>query len=209
MLNSIQIQLDEVIAGVRQLSIDIEDDDGVVVGALQPLTMEHLGSEYIIKMLTDWRNQNMENFLTQFIATPQRTRQWMQDVLFQVRGQMLFLVYAQNNLIGHFGFKNLTSKSVLLDNAIRGERIGHPKLFVFAGKALVRWLQVNALVKTVYGEVMTNNIASIMMNKQIGFSGWKRHPLLKVVSGIETCWELGAEGDLSPDGKYCFKLLIE
>ena len=209
MLNSIQVQLDEVIAGARQVIIDIKDDNGVIVGVLQPLTMEHLGSEYIIKMLTDWRNQNMENFLTQFIATPERTRQWMQDVLFQARGQMLFLVYAQNNLIGHFGFKNLTSQSVLLDNVIRGERIGHPKVFVFAGKALVRWLQVTALVKTIYGEVMTNNITSIMMNKQIGFSGWKRHPLVKVVSGIETCWELGVEGDLSPDGKYCFKLLIE
>ena len=209
MLNFIQTQLDEIIAGTRQLIIDIKNDNGDVVGVLKPITIDHLNNAFIIKMLTDWRNHNRENFLTQFIASPERTCKWMEGVLLRSKGQMLFLVYDQDNLIGHFGFKNLTSESVLLDNAIRGVRIGHPKIFVFAGKALVRWLQVTALVKTVYGEVMTDNIASIMMNKQIGFRGWKRHPLVKIESGTETCWEIGDEGDLSLDKKYCFKLFIE
>lgn len=207
--NAIQPRLDEVIAGTRQLSLDIQDEEGGVVGSLRPLTRTHLDDADIIQKLTDWRNQNMGNFLSQFVATPERTRAWMQNVLFKARGQMLFLVWAEHRVVGHFGFKDLTGDDVLLDNAMRGDRAGHPKLFVFAGKALVQWLLTEAAVKRVHAYVMADNVASIMMNKQIGFGGWARHPLLKRERDGETHWEMGQEGTPSPDGRSCFKLVIE
>lgn len=207
--NPIQPRLDEIIAGTRQLGLDILDDEGNMVGTLAPLTRAHLDDPDIIEKLTDWRNQNMGNFLSQFVATPERTRNWMQNVLFKARGQMLFLVWAEQRVVGHFGFKELTADEVLLDNAMRGDRAGHPRLFVFAGRALVHWLLTEAGVRRVHAYVMADNVPSLMMNKQIGFGGWARHPLLKRERDGETHWDMGPEGASSPDGRYCFKLVIE
>ncbi len=176
---------------------------------LRPLIRSHLDDPDIIQKLTDWRNQNMENFLSHFVATPERTRNWMSNVLFCARGQMLFLVCVNDEVVGHFGFKDLTRNDVLLDNAMRGSRAGHPKLFVFAGKALVQWLFREAGVQHVHAYVMTENVASIMMNKQIGFGGTVRCPLIMKTKGDETHWEIGTEGAASPSGRYCFKLVIE
>ncbi len=209
MNNTIQTQLDEIINGSRLLALTIQDEEGNVVGVLRPLTCAHLDDEDVIQKLTDWRNQNMENFLSQFVATPERTRNWMRDVLFKTPGQMLFLVYVDDHLVGHFGFKNLTRDEVLLDNAMRGERTGHPKLFVFAGRTLVQWLLREAAVQQVHAYVMTENVASVMMNKQIGFGGWQRYPLIKSIKNSEIYWDMGSEGQSSPEGRYCFKLVIE
>lgn len=209
MVNSIQVLLNEVVAGTRPFSLDIYGEGGTREGVLRPVTVAQLDDYEIVQRLTDWRNRSMEKFLSQFVATPERTRSWMRNVLLKMQGQMLFLVCVNDQVVGHYGFKNLTSSEVLLDNALRGERVGHPKLFVWAGQILVQWLFREAAVQRVYAYVLADNAASIMMNKQIGFGGWRRHPLVKCVREGDIFWEMGPEGAASAEGRYCFKLLIE
>ncbi len=209
MLNSIQSQLNEIIEGVRPFSLDIYGEDGVREGVLRPVTVAHLNDQEIVQRLTNWRIQHMEKFLSQFAATPDRTRNWMRNVLVKMQGQVLCLVCVNDRAVGHFGFKNLTSSEVLLDNSLRGERGGHPKLFVWAGQTLVEWLFHAAAVQRVYAYVLADNVTSIMMNKQIGFGGWRRHPLAMSVREGDICWDMGPEGATSAEGRYCFKLLIE
>ncbi len=77
---------------------------------------------------------------------------------------MLWLVYNENDdLVGHFGFKNLTSKSLLLDIAMCGKRQGHPKLFVVAGNSLVQWLLQATPEQRIDAYVMADNVPSLMM----------------------------------------------
>jgi RimJ/RimL family protein N-acetyltransferase len=209
-VDALQSRLDAVLAGAETMELTLYEESGQPIGVMRPLTAHHLDQTDVIRKLTDWRNANMANFLTHFEATPARTRLWVQNVLLKNRGQMLWLIYDQNDyLVGHFGFKNLTSESVLLDNAMRGERKGHPKLFVFAGKRLVEWLWQATAVRRIDAYVMTENIPSIMMNRQIGFEGWKRHPLIKRNIKGDTHWNIGSEGQTSPHDRYCFTLRIE
>lgn len=208
MRNPIQTQIDDIIGGSLHLHLDITGEDDSKLGELRALTRAHLGDPLIIQKLTDWRNQNMGNFLTQFVATPERTRNWLDDVVFKAQGQLLFLVCVDDQVVGHLGFKDLTRDDVLLDNAMRGERIGHPKLFVMAGKVLNKWLFSAAGVQTIYGYVMTQNATAVMMNKQIGFGGWMRHPLVKHIKGSEFHWVIGIEGTVSPDDRYCYKITL-
>jgi Acetyltransferase (GNAT) domain len=208
-LNSIQVLLNEVVAGTQPFSLEICGEGGALEGVLRPVTVAHLDDQEIVQRLTDWRNRSMEKFLSQFVATPERTRNWMRNVLLKMQGQMLFLVCVNDQVVGHYGFKNLTFSEVLLDNALRGERVGHPKLFVWAGQTLVQWLFREAAVQRVYAYVLADNAASIMMNKQIGFGGWQRYPLAKRVREGDIFWEMGPEGATSAEGRYCFKLLIE
>lgn len=208
MHNSFQTQIDDIISGSLRLHLDITGDDDNKLGELRPLTRAHLDDPPIIQKLTDWRNQNMGNFLTHFVATPERTRSWLSNVVFKAQGQLLFLVCVDDQVVGHLGFKDLTREDVLLDNAIRGERIGHPKLFVMAGRALNKWLFRATGVQTIYGYVMTQNATAVMMNKQIGFSGWMKYPLVKHMKGSELQWAIGVEDGTSPDDRYCYKIMI-
>ena len=207
--NPLQPMLDAAFAGQLELELPLHDEVGELVGIMRPLTVRHLEQTEVIEKLTAWRNENMANFMTHFVATPERTRAWIQNVLLKRRGQMLLLVYSKEHLVGHFGFKELTRDEVLLDNAMRGDRRGHPKLFLYAGKALVQWLMQTADVQRVHAYVMADNVPSIMMNRRIGFSSWTRHPLIKRMQNSDIHWEMGAEGQPSPEGRYCFRLLIE
>ena len=208
--NVVQARLDAILYGKEVVELHLFGEDGQPVGLMSPLTECHIDKMDLIEKMTDWRNENMAKFLTHFEATTARTRSWIENILLKKPGQMLWLIYDQENrLVGHFGFKNLTVNSVLLDNAIRGERHGHPKLFVFAGKSLVKWLWENTFVSRIDGVVMADNVSAIMMNRQIGFQGWKRHPLIKRVIQDTIHWHTGEEGGNSPDGHYCFNIFIE
>lgn len=206
----LQARLDGILAGKEAMEITLYEESGLPIGVMRPLTARHLDQTDVLEKLTNWRSANMEMFLTHFEATLARTRVWLQNVLLKEPGQMLWLIFDQEGtLIGHFGFKNLTENSALLDNAIRGERHGHPKLFIFAGRALVEWLWNNTSICRIEGVVMAENVSAIMMNLQIGFQGWKRHPLIKRIVGGDTHWNIGREGLKSPEGRYCFTLFIE
>ena len=139
--DSFETLLTNIVADEDAVELPLFAINGGLIGVMKPITSSHLDSSDVIEKLTQWRNANMSSFLTQFEATPERTQNWIKNVLLKSSGQLLWLVYDQDeNLIGHFGFKSFTPQSVLLDNAIRGERRGHPKLFVIAGRALVQWL---------------------------------------------------------------------
>ncbi len=207
---ALQAKLDALLVGTEAMELPLFEEGGEPIGVMRPLTARHLEQMDVIKKLTDWRNAHMLNFLTHFEATPARTQAWVQNVLLKNRGQMLWLIYDQNNdLVGHFGFKNLTSQSVLLDNAMRGERRGHPKLLVIAGKTLVQWLWQATPVQRIDAYVMADNVPSIMMNRQIGFQGWKRNPLIKRTVDGHTHWDMGEVGKKSPDDRYCFTLFMK
>jgi RimJ/RimL family protein N-acetyltransferase len=206
----LQARLNLILAGTDTIELPLYEERGATIGVMRPLTAHHLDQMSVIKNLTDWRNANMANFLTHFEATTARTQAWVENIVLKNRGQMLWLVFNDNDdLIGHFGFKNLTYQSVLLDNAMRGKRQGHPKLFVVAGKTMVQWLWKTTPVQRIDAYVMADNVPSIMMNRQIGFRGWKRHPLIKRIVDGNIQWYMGEEGQNSPDGRYCFNLFIE
>lgn len=194
----------------EELELSLSTENGQLIGLMRPFTARLLQEAAVIEKLTEWRKVNMANFLTHFEATPARTKAWLQKVLLADTGQMLWLIYDESDsLVGHFGFKNLTENAVMLDNAMRGERQGHPKLLVVAGRALIDWLWRMTPVKRIDAYVMTDNVPSIMMNRQIGFQGWVRYPLVRRLEEGETHWELGSEGECSPHDRYCFGLFVE
>jgi RimJ/RimL family protein N-acetyltransferase len=207
-VTEVQDFLGEIIAGRRSVEVELRAPSGPAIGKMVPVTRAHLDDAFVIGKLTDWRNQHMERFLTQFVATPERTRNWLHDVVLAQPGQMMFLVYSGDQLVGHYGFKNLTRDDVMLDNAMRGERGGHPALLQVAGRALNEWLFAHARVQTIYGYVLADNASAIMMNRQLGFGGWAKHPMAREVVGGETRWTIGSEGAHSPDGAYCYRIVM-
>ncbi|OLP58249.1 hypothetical protein BJF93_06430 [Xaviernesmea oryzae] len=199
----------DIIQGRTTLALPLKTSDGQEIGRLVPLTRAHLDDAHVIGKLTDWRNTNKDAFFTQFTATPERTRGWLDKVVFASTTQLIFLIIAEDGaLIGHFGFKDLTQDDVLLDNAMRGERGGHPKLLQIAGETLINWLFEAAKVRRVIGTVLTTNVPAIMMNRAMGFGLWEKYPLEKSVQNGETRWIEGEPGTSSRDGVYAYRVEI-
>lgn len=207
-LDAAKAYICDIVADRISAEIVLRDDAGLEIGRLVPLTTRHLDDDVIIGKLTDWRNANMASFMTQFTATPGRTRNWLRNVVFKNHTQLMFLIYAGDLLIGHFGFKDLDEREVLLDNAMRGERGGHPKLLPVAGRSLIGWLFDRTPVDTVYGYVLAKNAAAIMMNKAMGFGLWEKYPLNRQVTDSEIRWDLGPKGGRSNYDLYCYRVEV-
>ncbi len=208
MSNLIKDFIADVISGETILEIEVVDETGVSVGSLRPMNINHLTDVDILISLTNWRNKNMGVFLTQFVATPERTKNWLENIVFKSQGQMLFLIYEGESLVGQVGFKDLTYQDGIVDGGMRGNVSHNPKILTFAHKSLIKWLFENAQISRLYGWLVADNPGGIMMNKQIGWQDWEKYPLIRVDDNGESSWIIGNKGDVSPDKKYCYKLTI-
>jgi hypothetical protein len=197
-----------VIEGKESLVIPISDDSGAEIGTMHPITKMHLKSSDLIEKMTNWRNLNKRFFLTQFNATPQRTKQWLEKVVLTNPSQLLFLIYDGETLVGQYGFKDLDGNSAYLDNLLRGERGGHPALMKYAVLALAQWLFDFMEVDAVYGHTFANNAMALKLNREVGFVCAEKLPLIRQMEGDEIKWVVGKAGEISPDNHYYQKIVM-
>ena len=192
----------DVIQDRTMLQIDIFNSQERMIGYLLPVTAGVVENNEIIHKMTKWRNRAMKYFLTQFTATPERTKYWLHDLVLRDSSRLLFLIYSNNKLIGQHGFKDLSSTSVELDNLIRGEIGGHPRLVYYAEIALIRWLFKVFNMERIFGCVLSHNQQAIDLHCSIGFQPMELIPLYKFVNNGEIEFKMGKAGGSSPDEIY-------
>lgn len=197
-----------VIEGKDPLTIPIRDDNGAEIGVMRPIMKMNIQDNDIIEKMTTWRNQYKSFFLTQFNATPSRTKQWLEKMVLSNPSQLLFLIYYGETLMGQYGFKDLDGNSAFLDNLLRGERGGHPELMKYAVLALAKWLFDVMGVNMVYGYTFANNAMALKLNRDVGFVCTEKYPLQKQVEGDEIKWVVGKAGEPSPDNHYYKKIVM-
>jgi len=191
-----------------KLDINLEKNNSVKI-YMRPINVNDLEDKTILNKLTDWRNKNMESFFTKFDATPERTKKWLENTIMINNSQLIFLIFIDDNVIGHLGFKLIDDGNIMLDNAIRGERGGPANLFIVAHKTLIKWIFLTFKNDLIRGYVMADNPSAIMMNKNVGWEEWRKLPLILEKNIRETKWSIGRFGDKSKENKYCYELLIK
>jgi RimJ/RimL family protein N-acetyltransferase len=201
--------LRDVTEGFKILEIPIRDESGSLKGNLVPITKKNIDSTDAVRLLTEWRNRYRHKFFTQFVATEERTRIWLEKVVFETPGQMLFLIYEDDKAIGHLGFKHLPGNEFSLDNLIKADRSANPKIIIYVHKALVKWIFDNTTTSRINGQVFSDNIAAIMMNRQIEWKGWTRRPVVRRIVGNEIAWGLEETDETVSAEAYIFDLYIE
>lgn len=169
-----QRKLIRLLKGIEEGSsakeIPIIDDKKVIIGFLKPIDIRLSNDEDIISSLTRWRQKYMRYFLTQFEATNGRTRIWLNNVVIKDDTRILFLIMDETDkAIGNFGICNIDSKSAELDNLIRGEKGGCPKLVLFSEISLISWIYNNLDINDLYLHVFSNNFRTIQLHESVGF----------------------------------------
>lgn len=205
-MNDYKKFISDIIHENINISIEITDSQNNYLGHLEPITLSILKNTEIITKLTEWRNRAKQYFLTQFNANPKRTKRWLEEVVLKDNSRLLFLIYSPIKLIGNYGFKGLTVASVEIDNLIRGESGGHPRLIYYTEIALVKWLFTTFQVKRIYGFVLAGNFIVLNLHKSVGFRLTELVPLRKKEFQEEIRLDMGKPGDLSPDGLYSQKI---
>ena len=171
---------------IKSQKINIFDNHDRQLAQLHPLNAQLLPRiDEISNYLTQWRNQSMKFFLTGFNATPERTKAWLKSSVIESNSKILYLVYVDDRPVGQFGLANITNSRAELDNAIRGEKGGHPDLFRNIEYVLLDMAFNHLHIEKVEGKLFSNNLIAIMLHKQFGFTVTDRSKLKRVESGEE------------------------
>jgi len=165
------------------LSIPVYDENEVCIGRLMLLKDKDVNNEFYIDSLTNWREKFMKYFLTQFEASINRTRAWLIKTVIPSNNRLLFLIFDENNrLVGNIGLANIEDNKCELDNLIRGERGGHPRLIYYSEIALLKWIFFEKSLNFVNLHVFSNNLPTLKLHTSVGFKEIDRKPLYRFIN---------------------------
>jgi hypothetical protein len=197
-----KIEVEEIVRKLKCFSADnpnhyqiaITNDDKAVIGFLQPVTHNIVFDNIVIDSLTRWRSKFKKYFLTQFEPTIERTKYWLENIVLPDNSRILFLIFDDTNkLVGNFGICNISKDSIELDNLIRGEKGGDPKLIFYAELSLMKWAYESLGVSDIYLRVFSNNFKTKALHQLVGFEEYLSQQLVKVVDGDEIRYEVNKD----------------
>ncbi len=178
--NDLIIKLKKQASGA--LSIPVCDENDVSIGKLMLVTENDVHNEFYIGSLTNWRKRYMKYFLTQFEATINRTKAWLINTVIPSNNRLLFLIFDENGrLVGNIGIANIESNKCELDNLIRGERGGHPRLIYHSEIALLKWIFFEKSFDFVNLHVFSNNTPTLKLHATVGFKEISRKSLYRLI----------------------------
>lgn len=134
------------------------------LGFLVPVCNAHQDDYELLKKLTNWRNENVKVYPTQFVATIESTKAWLKDRLLNVEDRMLFLVVdRQGKVEGHIGFNGCINDALQfeIDNVVRGNPSAEKGLFSKALIALMEWARKVVNVEGFFLRVFDDNLHAI------------------------------------------------
>jgi RimJ/RimL family protein N-acetyltransferase len=149
--------------------------------------------------LTEWRNNHVESFLTEFLATPSQTRRWLAKTVGPSDSRILFMLdRLDGKSVGYMGlaFIDWASGYAEADAVVRGCP-AQPRLMGEALRTMLSWAESQLSLRRFGVRVRSDNPA-IGFYKKLDFSEVKRVPLRKHACDGVIRWEEDAsiaEGD--------------
>lgn len=161
---------------------------GKQVASLEPVTRRTLSDRNLLESMARWRNGAVDSFLTQFEATPDNVRRWLEDSVLGDPTRLILQIAFEGRSLGTLGFFNLTPASAVLDRLILGERGGPPALIIWCEQALIRWLFDAFDLERVEAIVLAHNFPALRLQQAVGFQIEDKVPLRRVEGREGTSW---------------------
>src|SRR5687768_2759540 len=137
-----------------------------------------------VRLLSDWRNQFVGSFLTEFEAHDERTARWLIDTVGVDDTRILFMIDdAQSGLtIGYMGlaFIDWEKASGEADAIVKGRHVSRG-LMKRALLTLLSWARSQLGLKRLGVRVRSDN-AALEFYRKLGFEEVRRAPLRRVES---------------------------
>jgi RimJ/RimL family protein N-acetyltransferase len=202
-------EVEQVVRHMKGLSsgdaggnIPIINSERAQIGELSAIDRDRIADPATAELLTRWRQQSMQFFLTQFHATSERTAAWFANVVLPDSTRLLFFVLDESGKpLGTLGLCGITANSAEIDNVNRGDQGGHKRLMHFALASLIHWLYSALGVREIYLRVLSFNSRAIALYDTIGFRQTDAAPLVKrqtVDTLVYQVADQGAAGQAEP-----------
>ena len=141
-----------------------------------------------VERLTQWRNDHVKSFLTEFDATNEQTSNWLANAVMQNTGKILFMVDYEDKTVGHvgLGFADWAKSYIEADAIVRG--VDAPRgLMKQSLLTLMRWARDELGLDDQWVRVRSDNPACAFYRK-VGFVDQKQVPLNKEQQGDMLVW---------------------
>lgn len=161
--------------------------------SLRAVSMNMPDIEKFILQATTWRNAQSGGFFSEFIATEQRTRSWLQTAVEENPTRTLFLVEMlhknqQAIVFGHLGLRYDSAEDTFeVENILRGVSVGRG-CFTTALSALCTWTFRTFPVKYVFLRSFGDNFPALALYERCGFKEAARWFVFQQKSDGEIIW---------------------
>jgi RimJ/RimL family protein N-acetyltransferase len=184
--------LEDIKNGKLEMDIDFSDDKGQKIGKLKPVVDSKVrDNSEIVKFITKLRKYYKDKFLTQFEATEERTKKWLDAQIRERNDKILFMIETNDKkMVGHMGviFFEEGNSTCELDNIAKDKDCLMPRIMTFATKALIDWLRDFLKMEKIKLRVFSDNLKAQELYFRCGFSKTQ---------------EIGLKKELTEDGvKY-------
>lgn len=141
-----------------------------VPGALDPTD---------VRLLSEWRNRHVERFLTEFVATDERTAAWLAGAIHADGGKMLFMLDAPDGArLGHLGIGFIDwERGYGEADAIVSGGASAPGLMKLALQTLLHWAGTQLGLTDLGVRVRSDNPA-VAFYRKAGFVERHRVPIV-------------------------------
>jgi RimJ/RimL family protein N-acetyltransferase len=158
--------------------------------SLRPIPTKHQHQDIEdVRCLTIWRNKYPRSFLTEFLATEQRTARWLAEVVHKDDNRILFMIEnAKRERVGYMGIAYIDWDSFYGEpDAIVSNGATPKGLMNTALRALLEWARRDLNLKNIVVRVLSDNPA-LLFYKGLGFEETHRIPLKQVASNDLISW---------------------
>jgi RimJ/RimL family protein N-acetyltransferase len=139
-----------------------------VIGTIRPMGHAEAANDDLVARMCEWRNGHREAFFTQFEATLESTRNWLEQIV-DDPGRAMFLVSdAAGRPVGHCGARDIRPDGAEIDAILRGERPGHALLMTLAVEAVIGWLFGDLRIDRSHARVFADNARSLRLFLSLG-----------------------------------------
>jgi RimJ/RimL family protein N-acetyltransferase len=143
-----------------------------------------------VQLLTDGRNAHVQAFLTEFVATNERTAAWLRQVVTPNPGKVLFVLEGEDGPVGYMGldFIDWDARSGEIDAIVRVHP-RHPGAMSTGTQSLIAWARSELDLDEINVRVRSDNLA-LEFYRRLGFRELARVPLRREPdpAGERTVW---------------------
>jgi RimJ/RimL family protein N-acetyltransferase len=144
------------------------------------ITRVCLDNNHIIHLLSKWRKENEFWFPAIFPISDERTKNWLEEKVINVKDRLLFLIEIENEYIGHVGLWHFDFENMAcdIDNLIRGV-YKYPGIIDNVMELLHSWARAELGIKDFYLQTLLENTPAIRLHTRLGYEVIKKVPLIQ------------------------------
>jgi len=176
-------------AAVQQLKspdsspIRITNEDGETIAFLEIAKAGRADLDAWANDVSVWRNTHSHRFATQFKATPENARGYLDNVIAHDDQAFFMITNSDGDRLGHFGFKQTSENEAELDNLIRSDVPADTSLTYLVELTLLLILFTACDIQKTQVYVLKDNRPAYGLHRLCGFRKTKEVAVKRVAKG--------------------------